>query len=152
MDLDGSTCGSHRYCLTCGYILDGLPEARCPECGRGFDPADPETFAVRVRSGAATLAISLIGGLAFASGMLLSYLDRMGIVQVKARGPVLGILIPVGALSCILVAAIAYDGLFGRHTAIRDRSRLHLAIAIAAAVTLWGTVHTALVLAPLAVN
>jgi hypothetical protein len=34
----------HKRCLGCGYILDGLPEPRCPECGRGFDPDDPETF------------------------------------------------------------------------------------------------------------
>ena len=23
----------HKRCLGCGYILDGLPEPRCPECG-----------------------------------------------------------------------------------------------------------------------
>ncbi len=26
-------------CITCGYDLHGLPEPRCPECGREFDPA-----------------------------------------------------------------------------------------------------------------
>jgi hypothetical protein len=31
-------------CQGCGYVLDGLPAPRCPECGRGFDPADPRTF------------------------------------------------------------------------------------------------------------
>jgi hypothetical protein len=31
-------------CLGCGYSLRGLPEAVCPECGRGFDPEDPTTF------------------------------------------------------------------------------------------------------------
>lgn len=33
-----------RYCLGCGYVLDGLPEHRCPECGRPFDPDNPRTF------------------------------------------------------------------------------------------------------------
>ncbi len=31
-------------CLGCGYALRDLPEPRCPECGRAFDPADPRTF------------------------------------------------------------------------------------------------------------
>lgn len=35
-----------RYCQNCGYVLDGLPENRCPECGRAFDPASDRTFRV----------------------------------------------------------------------------------------------------------
>jgi hypothetical protein len=31
-------------CLHCGYSLRGLPENICPECGRGFDPADPASW------------------------------------------------------------------------------------------------------------
>lgn len=27
-------------CQGCGYLLRDLPEPRCPECGRTFDPAD----------------------------------------------------------------------------------------------------------------
>ena len=33
-----------KRCLHCSYILDGLPENRCPECGRPFDPHDPRTY------------------------------------------------------------------------------------------------------------
>jgi hypothetical protein len=29
-------------CVRCGYMLRGLPEARCPECGAAFNPADLE--------------------------------------------------------------------------------------------------------------
>lgn len=32
-------------CLDCGYDLRELAEHRCPECGRAFDPAKPETYA-----------------------------------------------------------------------------------------------------------
>jgi hypothetical protein len=31
-------------CLRCGYLLVGLPESRCPECGQLFDLSDPTTF------------------------------------------------------------------------------------------------------------
>jgi hypothetical protein len=32
------------YCLDCFYNLRGLPAARCPECGRTFDPERPTTY------------------------------------------------------------------------------------------------------------
>ena len=35
---------SARFCLDCRYDLTGLPESRCPECGRRFDPADPTSY------------------------------------------------------------------------------------------------------------
>ncbi len=38
------------YCLGCLYILDGLPENRCPECGRSFERDDPRTFSTRKRT------------------------------------------------------------------------------------------------------
>ena len=31
-------------CLDCGYQLIGLTVARCPECGREFEPSDPFTY------------------------------------------------------------------------------------------------------------
>jgi hypothetical protein len=31
-------------CRNCSYRLEGLTEPRCPECGRGFEPADPRTY------------------------------------------------------------------------------------------------------------
>jgi hypothetical protein len=33
-------------CIQCGYRLIGLPQSRCPECGRGFDPDDRGTYHV----------------------------------------------------------------------------------------------------------
>lgn len=32
------------FCKQCGYCLYGLPENRCPECGRAFDPTDKRTY------------------------------------------------------------------------------------------------------------
>ena len=31
-------------CLDCGYLLRGLQESRCPECGKLFVPGDPSTY------------------------------------------------------------------------------------------------------------
>ena len=33
-----------KICIRCSYVLDNLPEPRCPECGAPFDPADSGTF------------------------------------------------------------------------------------------------------------
>lgn len=32
------------YCRKCWYVLDGLTERRCPECGRPFDPLRRGTY------------------------------------------------------------------------------------------------------------
>lgn len=37
---------SFRACRSCGYRLVERTEPRCPECGRRFDPEDPQTFGV----------------------------------------------------------------------------------------------------------
>jgi len=34
-------------CLSCGYLLRGLPTPVCPECGRIFDPSNAATYDVR---------------------------------------------------------------------------------------------------------
>lgn len=38
-------------CLSCGYLLRGLPEPVCPECGTRFDPENPETYSDPARRG-----------------------------------------------------------------------------------------------------
>jgi hypothetical protein len=32
----------YDVCLYCGYDTRNLPEARCPECGRAFEPTNPD--------------------------------------------------------------------------------------------------------------
>ncbi len=60
----GPNSAAHKKCLGCAYILDYLPENRCPECGRAFDPEDPATFRIgRYRSGTSLLTWACIGSL-----------------------------------------------------------------------------------------
>lgn len=40
----GSETSPDAECLTCGYLLRGLPAPVCPECARAFDPDDSSTF------------------------------------------------------------------------------------------------------------
>ena len=32
------------HCIHCDYLLKNLTVNRCPECGRVFDPTNPETY------------------------------------------------------------------------------------------------------------
>ena len=50
-----------RRCLGCGYSLRGLPQPVCPECGRGFDPDDPETHVTPARWAQTLLRRMLLG-------------------------------------------------------------------------------------------
>ncbi len=65
---EGAREGSPR-CLDCFYCLEGLPEARCPECGRPFDLANPRSYTtrpslVRWRLWLPGLALAMLGGVA----------------------------------------------------------------------------------------
>jgi hypothetical protein len=44
--IDPASPSQEGFCTKCRYPLRGLPEPRCPECGKPFDPANPETFFV----------------------------------------------------------------------------------------------------------
>jgi len=37
------------FCIGCDYVLDGLSEHRCPECGRVFDPEDRKSYRSKAR-------------------------------------------------------------------------------------------------------
>jgi hypothetical protein len=73
-------------CLTCGYDLRGLPEPRCPECGRAFDLASDVDHPTRVKH----LLRWAFGALVIAgvSPLILFVADAF------ARGPMFGSIPP----------------------------------------------------------
>lgn len=61
-------------CLGCGYLLRGLQQPICPECGRVFDPRDKKSFASnrtdRLLRRKALKAVVLVFGLAIIIGFI----------------------------------------------------------------------------------
>jgi len=58
-------------CPGCGYCLLGLPDSRCPECGRAFQPADTRTTAFPSRRRTRWLAFRI--SVALAAGVVISF-------------------------------------------------------------------------------
>ncbi len=97
---------THAWCRHCGYSLTGLPEARCPECGHAFDPANHRTFRrrpLRSRFGRwmiAVLALLAVAGIGVSAAVwwlkaqwqeeqpvIRSIISRNGIVIERSIGP-----------------------------------------------------------------
>lgn len=57
-----------RFCIHCTYLLAGLPDPRCPECGMHFDPDDARTWSTgasdyrRITPIAASFSGAILGG------------------------------------------------------------------------------------------
>jgi len=73
-------------CLGCGYDLRGLPENRCPECGRAFDPDDSTTFLCSQVDGRKYLTMALLG----LFGMVVPIPTARLLASVLLPGQVLG--------------------------------------------------------------
>jgi hypothetical protein len=121
------------YCLGCGYDLRGLPENRCPECGRAFDSGDPATYLGKRESGK-TYLWTAIGAapLAIVPTAIFRWispgLDFAGVALIGVWG--LGLLVE---LSVVVAGSILL--VRPRHTSER-RALIALAVLIAIAVIL----------------
>ena len=73
MSAGQSVTSATMYCRTCSYVLDGLPECRCPECGQGFDPARRDTYRTKPRRRRWPLVLGLTLILCVASAVGLYY-------------------------------------------------------------------------------
>jgi len=134
-DERGST--PHMRCLGCGYILDGLPENRCPECGRGFDPEDPKTYAASSRSGYRYLALAMGSAVAVVTPLVIAELADRGLVR-PGRFAVLGSALMVGGVAAaVFVLDTAIRALHGPFGTLRNRPAMLAALVIGLLVVLF---------------
>ncbi|NLE61925.1 MAG: hypothetical protein GX616_26520 [Planctomycetes bacterium] len=91
-----------RQCLDCGYIIDHLPETRCPECGKDFDPNKPETYWIRP-TGAKRNAINC--GLKAALAFLATFASIVmySLLQIRGSKPTLA-----GSFGLLAIVGIGF--------------------------------------------
>jgi hypothetical protein len=109
-----SNSAPQERCLGCGYILEHLPENRCPECRRAFDPNDPRTFTAGAPSlfpapsGTTLLVWACIGSLLALFGFVVVFLVfTLDLPAHVLESPVVILSscgLPVGLLIDIIVA------------------------------------------------
>src|SRR5262249_49858822 len=108
MTPDSEPAGAPR-CLGCFYVLTGLTESRCPECGRKFNLNDPKTFTRKppfLRWHFWLPGLALASGIAIAlfSGMLLITRDVGSAATIAAPcsiGAILGYRCRVGPIALV---------------------------------------------------
>jgi hypothetical protein len=124
----------HKRCLGCGYILDGLPENRCPECGRAFDPSDLRTYLSKTYSGRPFLALAIVFASLWAIGVTVSLLEDAGIVELTGWPQLLLGLVMLGFLGGAYSLGQCVDVLRRPVHATQHRSALIAATLISAIV------------------
>jgi hypothetical protein len=81
------------WCKTCGYVLDGLAEPRCPECSRPFIRGDDSTYILGPRLYVSRLAVA-----AFSLGVVSVAPCLTGFVAPVSAIPLLSIAFGIGAI------------------------------------------------------
>jgi hypothetical protein len=138
---DSKDATARKRCLGCGYILDGLPENRCPECGRQFDPESPGTFLVEAESARPYLLTAVLAVL----GVLLPpfVLPRL----VAAEGWLWGVanfgIVAIWSTSVVVAGVVLVKGtraLWRPRHLFRSRLWLVTAVILVAALFWAGTI------------
>ena len=115
-------------CLQCGYPLEHLPEHRCPECGRAFDPHDCGTWTrFRHDSSARGLFAIMLGS---AAALVVSSAGLA--VDWTANAPVLrGLLGALHGLGILGEAGVLVLGVRGLRRGERDPDGLRRVMCLA---------------------
>ena len=141
-DSAGQQNRKRMRCLECGYRLIHLTENRCPECGRAFDPNDPESFLSKRVSGTLYLIAAILPAICVSFPLVIALI----IDRTAAGGPIaadkLGFLAFIGPI-CIIggtVGAIAISSAAWYELkttgATEQRGRLRAAFLISSSVWL----------------
>ncbi|MEX0654280.1 MAG: MotA/TolQ/ExbB proton channel family protein [Phycisphaeraceae bacterium] len=127
--------------MNCRYPLTGLDQRRCPECGRGFEPADATSYLTSTRTMHwihVPLGLALLGGMVgwvlYVSGSLWLFVDPIAVIWLA--GVLLGGLwmsVGPGAMGRALLAAVV-----GRRDIDRDTCAMHLLVFARAYQLAWG--------------
>jgi hypothetical protein len=125
------------YCLSCGYDLRGLPENRCPECGRAFDPNKPTTYITRVESGRRYLLLASLGIIAVGLAFMVAWLaDRCDtVLPFSEWWTLLGPLLLVAGLCLQFYVLVVSIVAFRRPRATREHSGCWLGALILSLLT-----------------
>ena len=127
-------------CLDCNYSLDALPVARCPECGRAFDPRDPATFnAARPLNGLDRAVLAPVGPFTFAAAAVpcaaMLYLSLNTAIYYMGAYVVL-LLLTCGAVAAVVGVRLALRAVVPPASVPRPRDRRRIvAVGALAAVT-----------------
>lgn len=120
----------HARCRRCAYPLRNLLSNRCPECGDGFDPADPYSFiiddpAIRWRAWTAAGLVTVW----FSSLVLLLLINGTNEWPRPYRIPISMFLVTMGlsVLSVLLVGAVFY----------RWPARHRIWLGLSVVITVW---------------
>jgi len=94
----------NAVCLGCGYMLRGLPNSLCPECGRPFDVAKPSTYRIPVETQRVWSPFGLagVGLVTYIGGMFV-----LGSLGPGVKGPVPMAIQPIMMLTGTAVAVFA---------------------------------------------
>lgn len=118
------------YCRRCGYMLHGLVDHRCPECGTTFDPADAGSYRTSPLPGSAGIWIGWLN-LALCAVFIVALPVLLGKAALF-----LGWVVCSGwsILPYVLLAYLAH----------RSRHSIPLGVTCAVAITLVGSFHALL--------
>lgn len=121
-------------CRTCGYDLQGLEEHRCPECGRAFDPFDPQTFQQWPYRGRRYVVLAIMGAAMLGAPFLLPVLLDLGWIrgrQLPTALPLIVVLLMFGGFALTwYVCTIGFAAIIERLPWVEDRIAFACALGI----------------------